>query len=245
MRIQFVCTVLAALFTCLPAWIAVAETQAEDDGFTRVVASQNLTVQRGDEKATKNKGIHPKKINRKEKHRLDRIAMIRFDNPDLGKAVRVAGLRLKPVNFGDHKNKPMRFRVYGVRDGDQQDEKFTSKDYDPNAEDTLVDRRYPTIIDRRQVAMLGSFSTERDEIVLFSNRQFLAFVRADTNQTVSFVIVRETDSGLNSTFAPVGSDDAPTLLLKFDEKQAEQPEAEQPEVEEEVEEEATAQDAQE
>lgn len=200
----------------MPAWA----DDEKDDGLTEVIASQDISVRRGEDKAVKEKGIHPKKINRKEKHKLDRFAMIRFDSDDFGKDVRAAGLRLKPVIFGDHKNKPMRFRVYGVNDGDEQDEKFTEKDYDPNAKDTIVDRRISTVIDRKQVSILGSFSTEKDEEVLFSNRNFLAFVRSDTNGTVTFVLIRETESGLNSTFAPRQSDDGPRLVMKLDKKDA-------------------------
>ncbi|MEM9348149.1 MAG: hypothetical protein AAGB26_16185 [Planctomycetota bacterium] len=197
-----------------------AEEQAneKDDGLTRVIASQDLTVRRGEDKAAKEPGIHPKKINRKEKHKLDRFAMIRFDSEDFGKEVRAVGLQLTPVIFGDEKNKPMRFRVYGVNDRDEQDEKFKEKTYDPNAEDTIVDRRISTVINRRQVSILGSFSTEKGEQVLFTNKNLLAFVRGDTNATVTLVVVRETESGLNSTFAPRQSETPPTLVMKLNEK---------------------------
>lgn len=223
MKINWIGFALLALLV-LPAW---AEEE-KDDGLTEVIASQDISVRRGTDKAVKEKGIHPKKISRKEKHQLDRFALIRFDNEDFGKDVRAAGLRLKPVIFGDHKNKPMRFRVYGVTDGDEQDEKFTEKDYDPNAEDTIVDRRVSTVIDRKQVSILGSFSTEKDEEVLFSTRNFLAFVRADTNGTVTFVLIRETESGLNSTFAPRQSEDGPRLVMKLDKKASDEDAAAEP-----------------
>lgn len=210
-------TVLAAIALILPAH-AEDDAEEKDDGLTRVVASQDLSVRRGTDKAVKEQGIHPKKISRKEKHKLDRFAMIRFDSEDFGKDVRAAGLRLTPVIFGDHKNKPMRFRVYGVNDGDAYDEKFEEKTYDPAHEDSLVDRRISTVLNRRQVSILGSFSTEKDEEVLFTSRSFLSLVRTDTNGTVTLIIVRETESGLNSTFAPRQSEKGPLLVMKLDEK---------------------------
>lgn len=237
---QTIATSLAALLVVAFVLPASAETEKED-GLTHIVASQDLSVRRGTDKAVKEGGIHPKNISRKEKHELDRFALIRFDSEDFGKGVRAAGLRLQPLSFGDHKNKPMRFRVYGVTDGDPQDEKFTEKDYDPNAEDTIVDRRISTVIDRKQVSILGSFSTEKDETVLFTSRSFLSFVRADTNGTVTLVIVRETESGLNSTFLPRQSERPPTLLMKLsekDEEPAEGAEAEDAEDAEPAEEEA-------
>lgn len=224
-------TALAFLLV-LPAY-AEGDQEEKDDGLTRVMASQDISVRRGTDKAAKEKGIHPKKISRKEKHKLDRFAMIRFDSEDFGKGVRAVGLRLVPVTFGDKKNKPIRFRVYGVTDGDEQDEKFTEKDYDPNAEDTIVDRRISTVIDRKQVSILGSFSTEKDEEVLFTTRNLLAFVRADKNGTVTLVIVRETESPLDSTFAPRQSENGPRLVMKLEEK--EEPAEPDAEAEQEVE----------
>lgn len=216
------------LSTLLVSPALAVDEDANDKGLTEVIASQDLSVRRGTDKAVKEKGIHPKKISRKEKHQLDRFAMIRFDHEDFGKDVRAVGLTLTPVIFGDKKNKPMRFRVYGVNDGDEQDEKFDEKTYDPNAEDTIVDRRISTVINRKQVSILGSFSTEKDEDVLFTTRNLLAFVRGDTNGTVTLVIVRETESGLNSTFAPRQSEKGPKLVMKLEEKKEQAEPAEAP-----------------
>ncbi|MFK7789156.1 MAG: hypothetical protein AB8C95_06610, partial [Phycisphaeraceae bacterium] len=76
----------------MPPIHAQEQAPQEDDGLTEVFASHSLTVMRGTDKAIKSKGIHPKKIERKEKHSLARIAMIRFHHADLGKRVRLAGL---------------------------------------------------------------------------------------------------------------------------------------------------------
>lgn len=208
-------SLLAAIALLLPAH---AEDSAEekDDGLIEVVASQDLSVRRGTDKAVTEKGIHPKKVNRKEKHQLDRFAMIRFDSEGFGKNVRTVGLKLTPVIFGDEKNKPMRFRVYGVNDGDKEDEKFDEKTYDPNAEGTMVDRRISTVLDRKQVSILGGFSTEKGDEVLFTSSTLLSLVKTDTNGTVTLVIVRETDTGLNSTFAPRQSETPPRLVMKLD-----------------------------
>lgn len=213
---RYALALLAATAPFLPVY-AEEQTEEEDHGLTEVIASQDLSVRRGTDKAVKEQGIHPKKINRKEKHELDRFAMIRFDSEDFGKDVRAVGLKLKPVIFGDENNKPMRFRVYGVVDGDKEDEKFDEKTYDPNAEDTIVDRRISTVLNRKQVSILGSFSTDREEDVLFTSKTLLSLVKTDTNGTVTLVIVRETDSGLNSTFAPRQSKTPPTLVMKLTE----------------------------
>lgn len=233
MRTQPVFTSFAALFIFALALPASAETD-EDDGLTKVVASQNLSVRRGEEALIKDLFIHPKNISRKTKHKLDRFALIRFDSEDFGKNVRVAGFRLQPLSFADYGDKPMRFRVYGVMDGDPQDEKFTEKDYDPSAEEALANPRTANMVDRRQATILGGFSTKVDEPVLFNNEKLLSFVRADTNGTVTLVIVRETEAGENSTFRTRKSKTPPTLVIKLDEKE-QSPVEEQPQQAEEAE----------
>lgn len=40
--------------------------------------------------------------NTKEKYRLGRISLIRFDSEDFGKGVRAVGLRLQPVGFSNY-----------------------------------------------------------------------------------------------------------------------------------------------
>lgn len=185
---------------------------------THVVASQDMSIRRGEDKAVKEGGIHPKNISSKEKKPLDRISLIRFDSKDFGKGVRAAGLKLHPVNFSDY-NKAMRFRVYGVIDGDKEDEAFDEKTYDPNAKGTLIDRRNANMLDRRQVSILGNFATEKDEPVEFTSDLLAAFIRADTNGTVTLILVRETESWHNSTFAPRQSETPPTLVMKLDQQE--------------------------
>jgi hypothetical protein len=216
-------TVALLLLFMLPAH--ADDEAAKDNDLIEVVASHDLSVRRGTDSAVKEGGIHPKKISNKKKHELDRFAIIRFDSEDFGKRVRAVGLKLTPVNFGDY-NKSMRFRVYGVYDGDKQDEKFTEKDYDPNAEDTIVDRRISNVLDRKQIAILGTFSTEKDEPVLFTSKSLLSLVRTDTNGTVTLVLVRTTDSGQNSTFARRQTETPPTLVMKVNEKEEQSEETE-------------------
>lgn len=219
---QWICCLLMIL-SVLPA---IAEDKPEkleqlrEDGLTELKASQDVSIRRGEGEPIKENGIHIKNISKKSKHKLDRIALLRFDR-DSFENVRAVGLHLDPLNFSDY-NKSMRFRVYGVNDGDEQDEKFTEKEYDPTAEDTLVDVRYTTMIDRKQVSILGTFSTEKDETVLFTSRNLLAFVRSDTNGTVTLVIVRETETGHNSSFHSRHGEKAPRLVMKL--KQEGEPE---------------------
>lgn len=223
---------LASLISALP----LLPAQAEDD-LTEVVASQDLSVRRGVDKAVVEKLIHPKKVSRKEKSELDRFAMVRFDSESFGKDVTAIGLKLKPYIFSDKNNKPMRFLVYAVKDGDPQDETFDEKAYDPEADDTILDRSTPLMLNRDQVFVLGGFVADQDRDVLFTSDQFLAFARADTNGTMTLVLVRETDSGKDSTFAARESETPPTLVMKLKAaKETAEPEAPaEPEVEVEVE----------
>ncbi len=180
-----------------------------------VVASQDLTVRRNSnaqvEQPAVEKGIHPKSIKEDEKNRLDRIAMIRFDSQSFGKDVRGAALLLQARDGDMHKER-YRFRVYGVRDGDKEDETFTEKEYKPAAKGSLYDDS-SNMIDRQQVATLGSFTSEPGKQVQFSSESLLAFIRADKNGTVTIVITRETENGGNSVFEDTRSQNPPKLKL--------------------------------
>ena len=225
---RYVVPLLTAIAFILPVYAQEeAEAEEKDDGLTEIMATNDLCVRRGpNDKAIKEGGVHVKNVKKREKHELDRIALIRFDSEDFNR-VRAVGLRLEPVNFSDY-NKAMRFRVYGVLDGDEQDEKFTEKTYDPNDEKSIIDRRLSTMLDRKQVTILGAFATEKDEPVLFTTENLLNFVRSDENGTVTLAIVRETESWHNSTFATRQDENGPRLVMKLNEKEAaEQPEQEQ------------------
>lgn len=229
MKKRYLTTVwtLPALLMCLTP--PVQAEDEKDQGLTEVAASQCLSVRRGTEEAVKEEGIHAKNLSPKTKHRLDRFAMIRFDSGDFGKPVQGAGLRLRPFKYDHEEFESMRFRVYGIKDGDKEDEKFEEKTYDPLAEDTILDRRIANMLDRKQVALLGTFKTVENENVLFSSRGLLTFLRQDTNGTVTLVLVRETESGLNSRFSSAHSQTPPTLMMRLSEQAPsteEQPEEE-------------------
>jgi len=181
----------------------------------RVVASQDLTVMRGErDEPKKSPGIHPKRVKQRDKSPLDRFALIRFDSDDLGRAVRGVALRLTPRSGeNDSFEGRHRFRVYAVRDGDPQDERFTEKTYEPGAAGALFDGSR-LMIDRRQVATLGSFSAEPGQTVTFTSRALTAFIRTDTNATATIVLVRATDNGKNSVFKRRTSRTPPTLLIQ-------------------------------
>lgn len=182
-----------------------------------VAASEDLSIRRGDDgnPVKENGGIHPKKVSNKDESPLDRFAMIRFDSADFGKDVRAAALVLQPrTGDNDGFTGRHRFRVYGVRDGDKEDEQFNEKDYKPGAEGTLFDGSR-NMVDRRQVSVLGSFIAEPGEEVRLITSPLLAFIRADRNATVTLVITRQTDSGENSVFEPRTSENSPKLVLKL------------------------------
>ncbi|MFN3165795.1 MAG: hypothetical protein ACE37H_01890 [Phycisphaeraceae bacterium] len=195
------------LCVLLLAWPAIADEPIE------VVASQDLNVRRGNdnEGPVKENGIlHPKKAS-DDKHPLDRFSMIRFDSQDFGKEVRAVELVLQAKDAETHDGR-FRFRVYAVRDGDEQDEAFTEKDYDPSAEGTLFDGS-SNMLDRKQVVVLGAFTSERGKEIRFSSNLLTSLVRADRNGTVTLVIARESDGGEDSVFHDRASETPPTLRL--------------------------------
>jgi len=187
---------------------------AESNDLVEVVAKDELTVARGtrDDGPSKQRGIHPKLINSREKHELDRFALLRFDSDQFGKNARAAALLLQATEGDTHKGRH-RFRVYGVRDGDEQDEAFEFRKYDPDAEGALFkDTR--RMLDSDQVVSLGTFATESGKAVQFTSAMLTALVRADENGVVTLVITRETESGENSTFATIKSETPPKLVIK-------------------------------
>lgn len=187
---------------------------ADDDGLVEVVAKDELSVARGtrDEGPGKQRGIHPKLINKGEKHELDRFALLRFDSDQFGKSARAAALLLQATEDHTHKGRH-RFRVYVVRDGDEQDEAFEFKKYDPKAKGTLFEDTRG-MLDRDQVVILGTFTSEPGEAIQFTSSILTSAVRADTNGVVTLVLTRETEGGENSTFATIGSESPPKLVIK-------------------------------
>lgn len=203
----------AVLFCAHGTW---AEEEPLEEGLVKVEASEAVTISRNDgETPTKQKGLHPKKAFERES-KFDRFCMIRFDSEDFGKSAKFAALLINAKDSETHEGK-YRFRLYAVRDGDKEDEQFVEKDYDPAAEGTLFTDN-ASLIDKRQVYLLGTFTTERGEAVKFHNSKLTSFVRSDRNGTVTLVIIRDTITGENSTFMDKGSDTPPTLVLKMDEK---------------------------
>ena len=179
----------------------------------QVTASEDLSVRRGDGEGgpVKERGLHPKTVSEKEKNPLDRFVMIRFDSADFGKDVRAVEFSIQ-ARSDDTYDGRFRFRVYGVIDGDKEDEVITEKDYDPGAEGSLFDGSR-NMLDRKQVAVLGSFSTKRGETVRFSSNLLTSFVRSDTNGTVTLVIIRESESPDNSVFEDRKTEHPPTLKM--------------------------------
>lgn len=180
---------------------------------TDVVASQNLSIDRGKEKPGKRANIHPKDASENIKSPLDRFVMLRFDSEAFDQDVRRAALELEPVTFdGDQ---PMRFRVYAVRDGDPEDEQFEEDTYDPSAEGTIADPGRESLIDTRQLLAIGTFNAEKGKTVQFTSTALVQLIRADRNGTVTLVITRDSEGKENSTFAPRKSKTPPKLILQL------------------------------
>jgi hypothetical protein len=190
--------------------VALSATGAET---TDVVASQNLSINRGKDKPGKKASVHPKDASENIKSPLDRFVMLRFDSEAFDKDVRRAALQLEPVTFdGDQ---PMRFRVYAVRDGDAEDEQFEEDTYDPSAEGTLFDPGRELMLDTRQLLAIGTFNAEKGKTVQFTSGALVQLIRADRNGTVTLVITRDTEGKENSTFAPRKTKTPPTLILQL------------------------------
>lgn len=205
MQFKSMACLLVVLMMMPSAWADTVE----------VTPAQDLTVRRNERNRDPGTegGIHPKRIDEREARPLDRFAMIRFNSEQFGRDVRAAAFSIHARGdadgFGDGH---FRFRLYGVRDGDPQDEAFTEGTYNPAADDTVFqDSR--NMLDRRQVVVLGSFTADRGEQVNVSTPQLLAFIQQDTNGIVTLIIIRETDSGQNTTFDPRTSNNPPMLRL--------------------------------
>lgn len=194
------------------AAIGVSESTLAADPI-EVKAKEDLSVRRGDRESgpAKERGIHPKIVTEKEKNELDRFSMIRFDSEEFDKDVRAVELTITARDEGTHKGR-FRFRVYGVRDGDKEDEKITEKTYSPGDEGTLFDGSR-NMVDRNQVVILGAITSEADKEVKLSSSSLTSFIRADTNGTVTLVIVRETEAGENSVFFDSKSEKPPVLKM--------------------------------
>lgn len=214
-------TIKARLNTLAAAVMLLATPAIADT--TEVLPSHDLTVARSNGTPTVQGGLHPKNVSKREKSALDRFIMLRFDSEEFGKGVKAAALILQARDDEKAHEGRHRFRVYGVRDGDKEDELIEEKGYKPSAPGTLFENT-STMVDRKQVSVLGTFTTETGKQVQFLTSSLTSFVRADRNGTITLLIIRETDGGENSVFNDRKTNTPPKLVMKVAKKADPKPE---------------------
>ena len=192
--------------TIIPGIAVALAAQAASAGLVTVTASQDFTVRRG---GTLENGLHPKQS---ATNSTDRIVFLRFDSTDLGANVNSAAFKFTAnpdsnVQFQGTFN----FRVYGVPDGDAQDEAVVEGAYDPNAAGTLVDTS-ANLINESQVVALGDFTASTGDTISLSTPALLSFIQSDTNDIVTLVVERLSLGG-NSTFLDRNTATPPRLEL--------------------------------
>jgi hypothetical protein len=174
-----------------------------------VTASQDLNLRRGpllENGAT----VH---VKQSTNDATDRVGMFRFDSVNFGTNVTAATFLLtanpdSTVQFQGTYD----FRVYGVIDGDPQDEMFTEGGYDPAVAGSIYDGS-DNLIAETQLVTLGDFTAAAGTQVALNTANLLAFVQGDTNGVVTLVVER-LSLGANSTFlGRVNQDTPPRLQL--------------------------------
>lgn len=164
-----------------------------------VTASNDLVIRRGPtlESTTSGANLHAKQSSNNS---TDRVVLLRFDSANFGGDVDTATFlfNANPDTVTQFQG-TFDFRVWGVNDGDPQDELFTEAGYNPNAAGAVYNGS-ANLIDDTQLTNLGdATSISAGDNFNFSSANLLAFLQADTNGTVTLLIER-LDEGGNSTF---------------------------------------------
>jgi len=173
-----------------------------------VVASQDHIIRRG---PPVDQGLH---IKQSTNNSTDRVAMIRFDSwafnsPEVTSATFLFTAHSDTVtNF---QGGPYDYRVWGVNNGDPQDEAFVEGGYNPSVSDGIYDGS-TNLIDETQLTPLGDFSAVAGTQVSLSSPELLSFLQNDTNNIATLVIER-LDNGNNSVFLDRNTATPPRLVL--------------------------------
>ena len=172
-----------------------------------VTASEDHSLRRG---PTIEGGLHAKQSSNNS---TDRVVMIRFDSSDLGPTVTAATFLItaNPDTVTQFQG-TYDFRVYGVIDGDPQDEAFVEGGYDPSVAGSIYDDS-ANLVDEAQLVQLGDFTASAGTQVSLSTPALLSFLQADTNDIATLVIDRLT-VGNNSTFLDRGQATPPRLQME-------------------------------
>lgn len=186
--------------------LAVAGSTASA-GLVTVTASQDFTLRRG---PSIENGLHAKQSTTNS---TDRVVMIRFDSSDLGPDVTAASFLLtanpdSAVQFQGTYG----FRVWGVLDGDAQDEAIVEGGYNPGVAGSIYDGS-ANLIDESQFVQLGDFTASAGDTISLSSPALLSFIHADSNGIATLVVERLSNGG-NSTFLDRTTATPPRLELE-------------------------------
>ena len=173
---------------------------------TSVAASEDLAVRR-------NGNVEPNPhVKNSNNNSVDRFGLFRFDTDALQNEILDAALEFSSRS-GTAWQGEYTFNVWGVLDGDLQDEAFTEASYDPNAPGALFDGS-GDLIHNAQVVNLGSFDLGANSTANFTSQALIDFLRNDTNGIASFALTRNVGNGGNSVFENNGSARPATLTLQ-------------------------------
>ncbi|MGE9267843.1 MAG: DNRLRE domain-containing protein [Verrucomicrobiales bacterium] len=164
---------------------------------------------------------------------LNRLGYLRFDLADFhGARFENAELTLsiEPSNLGYATNVPdSTFLIYGLRNEDGDDWREQEITF-ANAPARPPDETEPYLPDPAQVTLLGRFTIAQGVnrgLRSLRSPELTAFLNADTNRLVTFIIARETDesdrAGLVHAFATKENGNNTPPLLRLKPRQAPQP----------------------
>lgn len=148
---------------------------------------------------------------------VNRFVMIRFDSTLFGALATSAEFQIT-VGPSSSWTIPAagsnQFKLWGVNDGDLQDEAVVQASYDPDASvDNIFNAGNPPV-KSAQLTDLGNFTANLGDTVTINNAALLAFVQADTNDIVTLVITRNLNNSGNSVFADSTSITPPSLTVE-------------------------------
>lgn len=191
----------------LSAFTLVPGLWAASSAAVVVTASQDHTLRRG---PSIENGLHSKQSSNNS---TDRVVMIRFDSTTFGSDVTSATFLFTANSDPSTQFQgTFDFRVWGVTDGDPQDEAFVEGGYDPTASGSIYDGS-ANLIQESQLIQLGDFTASAGTQVSMTTPGLLSFLQADTNDIATLVVERLTLGG-NSTFLDRNTATPPRLSLE-------------------------------
>ena len=184
----------------LPAALVSAEAVVAATVYTNT--DSEFIVRRNSGTATVEGNIHVKDAT--GLNATDRFGLLRFDSTGFGVNVDSASFSITAdPDTGTFWQGTYTYNVYGVIDGDGEDEDISEATYDPNGVGRLFENT-ASFIDLSQVTSLGTLdNVSAGDTATLSNPALLTFLQGDTNDIVTLVLVRTSSGGSgNSVFLP-------------------------------------------